>query len=72
MKVKLVLVEKLSLAPAVCRRIKSGYRYFNDIVYHNFSWCESAKRRRELDKRAHAINYRIKLKDDVRFLHYFK
>ena len=41
---------------AVCGRIKSDYRYSNDIVYNNFPWCEpTAEQKAKIEETAQAI-----------------
>ncbi len=41
---------------AVCGRIKSDYRYSNDIVYNNFPWCQPTSEQKEaIEKTAQAI-----------------
>jgi hypothetical protein len=40
----------------VCGRIKSDYRYSNDIVYNNFPWCNPTEKQREtIEKTAQGI-----------------
>ncbi len=40
----------------VCGRLKSDYRYSNDIVYNNFPWPEiSSKQKEKIEKTAQAI-----------------
>lgn len=41
---------------AVCGRIKSDYRYSNDIVYNNFPWCTPTDtQRKKIEQTAQAI-----------------
>ena len=41
---------------AVCGRIKSDYRYSNDIVYNNFPWCNpTAEQKKKIEETAQAI-----------------
>ena len=41
---------------AVCGRIKSDYRYSNDIVYNNFPWCNPTEAQRaKIEKTAQGI-----------------
>ena len=41
---------------ATCGRIKSDYRYSNDIVYNNFPWCTPTdEQRAAIDKAAQGI-----------------
>ena len=41
---------------AVCGRIKSDYRYSNDIVYNNFPWCKpTAEQKKKIEETAQAI-----------------
>lgn len=41
---------------AVCGRIKSDYRYSNDIVYNNFPWCNpTAEQRQKIEQTAQGI-----------------
>lgn len=40
----------------VCGRIKSDFRYSNDIVYNNFPWCNPTDKQREvIEKTAQSI-----------------
>lgn len=40
----------------VCGRIKSDYRYSNDIVYNNFPWCNPTDKQKSLiEQTAQAI-----------------
>ena len=40
----------------VCGRLKSDYRYSNDIVYNNFPWCSpSDEQRKKIEYTAQAI-----------------
>ena len=41
---------------AVCGRIKSDYRYSNDIVYNNFPWCNpTTEQKKKIEETAQAI-----------------
>ncbi len=41
---------------AVCGRIKSDYRYSNDIVYNNFPWCSpTPEQKQSIEQTAQAI-----------------
>ena len=41
---------------AVCGRIKSDYRYSNDVVYNNFPWCNpTAEQKKKIEETAQAI-----------------
>ncbi len=41
---------------SVCGRIKSDYRYSNDIVYNNFPWCNpTEEQKRKIEDTAQAI-----------------
>ena len=41
---------------AVCGRLKSDYRYSNDIVYNNFPWCEPTEEQKaKIEQTAQAI-----------------
>ena len=41
---------------AVCGRLKSDYRYSNDIVYNNFPWCTPTEEQKaKIEKTAQAI-----------------
>ncbi len=41
---------------AVCGRLKSDYRYSNDIVYNNFVWCNSTvEQKKKIEQTAQAI-----------------
>ena len=41
---------------AVCGRIKSDYRYSNEVVYNNFPWCTpTAEQKTRIEKTAKAI-----------------
>ena len=41
---------------AVCGRIKSDYRYSNDVVYNNFPWCNpTAEQKARIEQTAQAI-----------------
>ena len=41
---------------AVCGRIKSDYRYSNDVVYNNFPWCKpTAEQKKKIEETAQAI-----------------
>lgn len=53
-----VLISNVHMAwiRTVCGRIKSDYRYSNDIVYNNFPWCEpTEKQRRKIEETAQGI-----------------
>ena len=40
----------------VCGRLKSDYRYFKDIVYNNFPWCNpTPEQKAKIEKTAQAI-----------------
>ncbi|MDD6582615.1 MAG: methylase [Bacteroidales bacterium] len=51
----------------VCGRLKSDYRYSNDIVYNNFPWCSpSDEQRKKIEYTAQAIlNVRAKFVDST-------
>ena len=41
---------------AVCGRIKSDYRYSNDVVYNNFPWCNpTVEQKKKIEETAQAI-----------------
>lgn len=41
---------------AVCGRIKSDYRYSNDIVYNNFPWCSpNEEQKKSIEQTAQSI-----------------
>ena len=41
---------------AVCGRIKSDYRYSNDIVYNNFPWCSpNEEQEQRIERTAQSI-----------------
>ncbi len=43
---------------AVCGRIKSDYRYSNDIVYNNFPWCNpTEEQKKKIEDTAQTILY---------------
>ena len=53
-----VLISNVHMAwvRAVCGRIKSDYRYSNDVVYNNFPWPETSdEQRTKIEKTAQAI-----------------
>lgn len=53
-----VLMSNIHMAwtRAVCGRIKSDYRYSNDIVYNNFPWCNpTAEQRQKIEQTAQGI-----------------
>ena len=46
----------MSWVRQICGRIKSDYRYSNDIVYNNFPWCEPTdEQKAAIEKTAQAI-----------------
>ena len=51
----------------VCGRLKSDYRYSNDIVYNNFPWCSpSDEQRKKIEYTAQAIlDVRVKFVDST-------
>ena len=41
---------------AVCGRIKSDYRYSNDVVYNNFPWCNpTPEQKKKIEETAQAV-----------------
>ncbi len=53
---------------AVCGRIKSDYRYSNDVVYNNFPWCKpTAEQKKKIEETAQAILDARKLYSECSF-----
>ena len=53
-----ILISNVHMAwvRAICGRLKSDYRYSNDIVYNNFPWCSpTAEQRAKIAQTAQAI-----------------